>query len=486
MNEYERYDGLGLAELVRTRQVSAEELLEVAIERIERLNPRVNAVVQRMYDQARAAIRAGLPEGPFTGVPFLLKDLNALYAGTVTTHGSAVFRDAVADHDSGGVAVFRGDGMGGFGLTAYLPGCAGPRSVGAMDIDGDGSPDVVVTCGDSSSVSVFMGGGTGSRLTIDDVNKLQKNSTRLAGVSPMMRMNAQVIGSSGNWSTSIFGVSPDYLVIRQWTLSSGDFFAENDVKGMAKVCVIGWTVSTNVFGESDPVGRQIRIRDVPFRVIGLLAQKGVSAGGQDQDDQILVPYTTMNSRLNKNRFINSILCSAISPDQMEAAQDEIRSILRDSHKLTDTADDDFTVRNQADVISTAKQTTDVLTAFLASIAGISLLVGGVGIMNIMLVSVTERTREIGIRMAIGARGADIRAQFLVEAVVLCVSGGIFGITLGFLLSVIIQVATGWLLVFSLPMVILAFLFSLLVGVFFGYYPASRASALNPIEALRYE
>jgi putative ABC transport system permease protein len=334
--------------------------------------------------------------------------------------------------------------------------------------------------------SVSQGGGTMSRLTLDDVDKLKKDSTLLAGISPVIRVSVQAVGGSGNWSTSVNGVSPDFELIRGWPVATGEYFTENDVKSQAKVCLIGGTVLSNLFPNGDAVGQQIRLRNEPFRIVGVLSLKGQNGAGQDQDDIVIAPYTTVQYRLNRNRFIGQIICSCVSSDRMTDAQDEIRTIVRESHKIADGADDDFAVRNQADVIQTATQTTGTLTAFLAAVAGISLLVGGIGIMNIMLVSVTERTREIGIRMAIGAKHRDIMRQFLVESMMLSISGGVIGIVFGFIIMISIQFATHWTMVLSLPTVLLAFGFSALVGIFFGWYPARTAAALHPIDALRYE
>ena len=333
---------------------------------------------------------------------------------------------------------------------------------------------------------VSYGGGTYSRLTLDDVTKIKKDATTLEGVSPSIRVVVQAIGGVGNWNTSIFGVSTDYFGIREWTISNGNFFTESDVRAQTRVCVIGNTVASNLFPNMDPVGQRIRIRSEPFKIIGFLTPKGFSGNGQDQDDIILAPYTTVQYRLNTSRYIGSILCSSSSPDQMEASQDEIRTILRASHKLSESADDDFTIRNQADIINTSNQVTGSVTILLAVIASISLIVGGIGIMNIMLVSVTERTREIGIRMAIGARGNDILLQFLVEAVVLSLVGGLIGILMGYSGALFIRIALNWPIVYSIPPVLLASIFSFMVGVFFGFYPARKASTLNPIDALRYE
>ncbi len=333
---------------------------------------------------------------------------------------------------------------------------------------------------------VSYGGGTYSRLTLNDVIKIKKEAATLAGVSPSIRVVAQTIGGVGNWNTSIYGVSTDYFDIRQWTLSNGNFFTDNDVRAQTRVCVIGNTVASNLFPNMDPVGQRLRIRSEPFKIIGILAPKGFSGNGQDQDDLILAPYTTVQYRLNQSRYIQSILCSSTSPDMMDASQDEIKTILRASHKISEGADDDFTVRNQADIINTANQVTGSVTLLLAVVASISLLVGGIGIMNIMLVSVTERTREIGIRMAIGARGNDILLQFLVEAVVLSLVGGLIGILIGYSGALFIKLALSWPIVYSLAPVLLASVFSFIVGVFFGFYPARKASTLNPIDALRYE
>ncbi|MCU7496119.1 MAG: FtsX-like permease family protein [Ignavibacteria bacterium] len=353
-------------------------------------------------------------------------------------------------------------------------------------IAGLGTNLIIVFPGSVRQGGVSMGGGSNTRLTLDDVDKLKANTTLLAGVSPIIRAAGQVIGGIGNWNTVTMGVSADYPDIRQWNVSSGDFFTINDVKTNAKVCLIGQTIAQNLFPDQDPIGQEIRVREVPFKIIGLMAQKGQNAMGQDQDDIILAPYTTVQNRLSGFKNIQQILCSAVSPDAMNEAQQEITSTLREAHRIQPGEDDDFTVRNQTDIASTAQETTRVLTILLASIASVSMIVGGIGIMNIMLVSVTERTREIGIRRAIGARGNDILTQFLFEAVVLSLAGGILGVLFGFIATRIVSFFSGWATVISPFTVFMSFGFAGLVGIFFGFYPARKASGLVIIDALRYD
>jgi len=346
---------------------------------------------------------------------------------------------------------------------------------------------ITVFPGSMQSRGVHMGPDQGQQITLDDVDRLKKNGTLLQAVSPMVRSGAQIIGGSGNWATSIWGVSEQYLEIRDWALVSGEFFTSADVRAQNKVCVIGQTIVKNLFENEDPVGQLLRVRNVPFKVIGVLKERGQGAFGQDQDDLLIAPYSTVLYRLaGTHAHVNQILVRATSLEQMTQAQAEITSIMRESHKIPEGEDDDFTVRNQTDIASTAQETTQVLTILLASIASISLLVGGIGIMNIMLVSVTERTHEIGIRMAIGARSRDILVQFLIEAIVLSLSGGLIGVLIGFLATWIVHLATEWNTVIAPMNVLLSFGFAGAVGVFFGYYPARKAAALNPIEALRYE
>jgi putative ABC transport system permease protein len=344
---------------------------------------------------------------------------------------------------------------------------------------------ILVLPGATQSGAVSQGAATFNRLTVEDAEKLKAEGSTLAGVSPLIQTRLVVIGPAGNWRTSINGVSPDYFTIRDWDVTSGDLFVDADVKAARKIAILGATVAKNLFPDTDPVGSQIQIGHVPFTVSGVLAPKGQNATGNDQDDVILMPYTTAQNRLSGNVRLGQILTSTFSPSDIPAAQNEITSIMREAHHLGDNPDD-FTVRNQTEIATAATSTTSVMSKLLAAIAAVSLLVGGIGIMNIMLVSVTERTREIGIRMAIGARGSDVLTQFLVESVVMSILGGIVGLLAGYGGAMTLGHFTGWNTVVPLSAVFIAVGFSAGVGVFFGYYPARKAAALNPIEALRYE
>jgi putative ABC transport system permease protein len=349
-----------------------------------------------------------------------------------------------------------------------------------------GTNIIIIVPGAVRQGSVSMGGGTGTRLVLDDVTKIERNAGLIEGISPIVRLSVQAVGGAGNWNTQVNGVSVAYFSIRDWLVASGDVFTDADVRSQAKVCILGQTIAKNLFPNDDPVGQQIRLRNVPFKIIGLLSEKGQGASGTDQDDVILAPYTTVQNRMSGFRPIQQILCKAVNENQMNEATEEIRSLVRESHKLQDGDDDDFTIRSQTDIAATAQETTRVLTLLLASVAGVSLVVGGIGIMNIMLVSVTERTREVGIRRAIGATRFVILGQFLVEAMVLSLLGGVLGITVGFLTSLIIENVSAWRMVITPGIVFLSFGFSAGVGIFFGFYPARKASLLNTIDALRYE
>ena len=345
---------------------------------------------------------------------------------------------------------------------------------------------IVVTPGAATQGGVSQGAQTFNRLTTDDAEALRKQAFLLAGVSPVLMTRSQTIGGQGDWRTWIYGVHTDYQRIRDWRVESGDFFTDADLRSMRKVALIGRTVADNLFPGEDPVGQQIQLRNVPFKVAGVLARKGQTAEGADQDDIVLAPYTTVENRLSGRSRVGQILASTSSPDDIAEAQQEIRMILRDAHDLGDAEPDDFTIRNQTDLADAASATTRVMTLLLSAIASISLVVGGIGIMNIMLVSVTERTREIGLRLALGARGSDVLVQFLVESVVMSVTGGAIGVGLGIGGSALLGRATGWSVFVSPMTVVVALGFAAAVGVFFGFYPARRAARLDPIDALRYE
>jgi len=355
----------------------------------------------------------------------------------------------------------------------------------ANQINALGTNLLVITAGASNTSGVSQGAQAFNRLTIDDAEKLKREGTLFAGVTPVVMTRVQVLAGGTNWRTTINGVSTDWQTVRDWQTSSGDFFTETDLRGMRKVALIGQTVADNLFPGVDPVGSQIQIRNEPFDIVGVLAKKGQNAVGQDQDDVVIMPYTTAQTRLSGNTRIWQILVSATSQQDITAAQQEATEIMRESHKIGD-GDDDFTVRNQTEIANAAQGTTKIMTWLLASIASVSLIVGGIGIMNIMLVSVTERTREIGIRMAIGARGSDVLTQFLVESIVMSVLGGAVGLVVGIGGASLVARFTGWSTEVPVAAVALAIGFSAAVGVFFGFYPARKAAALDPIQALRYE
>jgi putative ABC transport system permease protein len=352
-------------------------------------------------------------------------------------------------------------------------------------IAGLGSNLLMIFPGHSRVGGVSFGAESHRNLTLDDLKRVTQETTLLKGVSPVVRAGGQVVAADKNWATSIQGVDVNYLDIREWALEKGEFFATRDVLGRKKVAVLGKTVVTQLFGDQDPVGQRIRIRNIPFQVIGVLKERG-QTGGQDQDDTILSPYTTVLYRMSDGKNLNTIMASAVSTEKMDFASAEIRRVLRASHKLNPGDDDDFNLRSQTDIVETATSITGMMTTVLGAIAGVSLLVGGIGIMNIMLVSVTERTREIGIRLAIGARGGDILVQFLIEAVILSMLGGIIGILSGIGLGRMVAKLINMSIIVDPVVVFVAFFFSGAVGIFFGFYPAMKASKLHPIDALRYE
>lgn len=324
-------------------------------------------------------------------------------------------------------------------------------------------------------------------LKLENYEKLSEECTYLSGISPNVSSSGQLVAGANNYPSSVSGVSMDYLTIRQLTVEQGGMFTENDIRTAAKVCVIGKTIVDNLFPDgSDPIGKVIRCNQIPFRVIGVLKSKGYNSMGMDQDDVVLAPYSTVMKRLLAQTYLSGIFASALTEDMTDEAVDEITTILRREHKLKETDDDDFTIRTQQELSSMLNTTTDLMTTLLACIAGISLVVGGIGIMNIMYVSVTERTREIGLRMSVGARGVDILSQFLIEAILISITGGLIGVIIGCGASFMIKTIAHWPVFIQPWSVLLSFLVCTVTGVFFGWYPAKKAADLDPIDALRYE
>jgi len=332
--------------------------------------------------------------------------------------------------------------------------------------------------------------GTGdsgtNTLTVEDLDAVKREVPSVSMVSPAVNARSQLVAGNLNWNTSVQGVSEQYPEIRKWTIQSGTFFTDADVRTAARVIVIGQTLADNLYPGSDAVGQTIRVMNLPFRVVGVMARKGQDQQGRDQDDIAFAPYTTVQKKVLGSPRVQIAYVSAVSQDATYTAQQQITELLRQRHKLNASDGNDFTVRNMTDIADAANETSNTMTILLACIAGVSLLVGGIGIMNIMLVSVTERTREIGIRMAIGARSSAVRSQFLIESIVLSLTGGTIGIILGVVLSLAIPALLGWPTLVSTMAIIGSVLFSAAVGIFFGYYPARKAAALDPIEALRYE
>ena len=352
-----------------------------------------------------------------------------------------------------------------------------------------GSNLLIILPGSTTAGGVRMGAGSQPTLSLADAEAIFKECSAVSDVGPVLGGVAQIVYGHMNWSTGVTGTTPGMLEVRDWRLSSGRPFTEQDVKSATKVALLGQTVVDNLFGDQNPVGQTIRIKNVPFTVIGVLAPKGQSPQGQDQDDAIYVPVTTAQKKLFGTQFpgmVRIIMIKAKSTEDLAPAETQITELLRQRHHIGPKQDNDFTVRNLTQIMQAAEQSTRVMTLLLGAIASVSLLVGGIGIMNIMLVSVTERTREIGIRMAIGAKTWDIRLQFIIEALTLSLIGGVLGIVIGVSTAVILSSVSGWPTVVSVLSILLAFSFSGFIGIFFGFYPAYKASLLNPIDALRYE
>ncbi|KGL63389.1 multidrug ABC transporter substrate-binding protein [Polaribacter sp. Hel1_85] len=376
----------------------------------------------------------------------------------------------------------------------------GVASVIAMLAIGEGSKESIrttISAMGSNMITIRPGaddrgpargsGGNVQTLTLQDYEVIKEKSELLSYITPVVNSGGQVINGSNNWPSTIYGVNPDYLNIKVVGLQSGSMFTDIAVQTASKVVLIGQTVVDNVFPDGqEPVGQMIRFNNIPFKVIGVLEEKGENTFGQDQDDVVIAPYTTVQKRILAIDYLNQIMASAISEDDAPEAVTQVTDILRSQHKLTATEDDDFTVRSMEELISTFSSTSEMLTILLVAVASISLLIGGIGIMNIMYVSVKERTKEIGLRMAVGGKGSDILMQFLIEAILISITGGILGVILGLSATVFIEKFLNWPTSVALYSIIISFAVCALTGIFFGWYPARKASALDPITALRYE
>jgi len=333
---------------------------------------------------------------------------------------------------------------------------------------------------------VRMGNSDAKTLKLSDIDAIERNCPAISDVSPEVRSSGQAVNGNQNWPTSIYGVNNKYFNIRKYTLGTGRTFTENEIQTYAKVCLVGKTVVKNLFPNTDPIGQTVRFKNIPLLIIGILGEKGENGMGQDQDDLIMAPYTTVQKRILAITHIQSIAASAASESQNSTAIEQITASLRQSHKLKTGDEDDFQVRSQSEMVQMFSSISDIMTLLLGAISGISLLVGGIGIMNIMYVSVTERTREIGLRLSVGGRGNDILLQFLIESILLSVFGGVIGITLGVIATQVMASIMSWPVVITPVSVVMSFLVCSAIGIFFGWYPARKAASLNPIDALRYE
>jgi len=345
---------------------------------------------------------------------------------------------------------------------------------------------LTVFAGSKSSGGVNSGLGSASTITLADTEAIAREIADVVAVSPEDSTTAQAIANGRNWSTTVVGESPQYLQIRDWKLTAGSMFTDREVRSAAKVAVIGSKTALELFGPINPVGQSVRVKNIPFVIIGLLESKGAGMGGQNQDDRIIIPYTTAMKRVTGDRYLRSVNLQIRSSERMEIAQAQITSLLRQRHRLTAGQDDDFNIFNQKDIADTVSSVTEIVKLLLGAISSLSLVVGGIGIMNIMLVSVTERTREIGIRIAVGAQPSAIQLQFLIEAVTLSLLGGFVGVVLGIVGAQLVGIVSTFQPIVTAESIVLAFGVSFAIGVFFGFYPARKASALDPIEALRYE
>ncbi|HEX5708869.1 MAG TPA: ABC transporter permease [Pyrinomonadaceae bacterium] len=365
----------------------------------------------------------------------------------------------------------------------------GAQATVQAQIEGMGTNLLFVSAGAQNAGGVRGGAGADSSsnaLTAEDLEAIRREVPSVSMVSPQVNSRSQMVAGNLNWSAQVQGVSEQFTDIRKWQVASGSFFTDSDVRTAARVIVLGQTVADNLFPGTDPVGQTVRVTNLPFRVVGVMARKGQDPQGRDQDDLAFAPYTAVQKKLLGNNRLQVAYVSAVSQDATYTAQMQITELLRQRHKLAPSEPNDFTVRNMSDVAEAANETNSTMTILLGCIAGVSLLVGGIGIMNIMLVSVTERTREIGIRMAIGARSSAVRTQFLIESIVLSLTGGVIGILLGLGVSIAIPAFLGWPTLVSTASIAGSAIFSAAVGIFFGYYPARKAAALDPIDALRFE
>ena len=333
---------------------------------------------------------------------------------------------------------------------------------------------------------VRMGNSDAKSMKLADIDAIVKDCPAISDVSPEVRSSGQAVVGNQNWPTSIYGVNNKYFNIKKYTLGQGRTFTDIEIQTYAKVCLVGQTIVKNLFGSGDPIGQTVRFKNIPLLIIGVLGEKGENGMGQDQDDLIMAPFTTVQKRILAITHIQSIAASAASEDQNSVAIEQLTASLRASHKLKATDEDDFQVRSQAEMVQTFSSISNILTLLLGAISGISLLVGGIGIMNIMYVSVTERTREIGLRLSVGGRGSDILLQFLIESILLSVFGGIIGISFGFIASKVMASIMNWPVVITTLSVVMSFFVCSAIGIFFGWYPARKAASLNPIDALRYE
>ena len=376
--------------------------------------------------------------------------------------------------------------IGVFAVVAMVAIGNGTRASIESQVAGLGQNMLMVFAGSHRSGGVNSGLGSASAITLEDAEALRREIPDVVASSPEVTTTAQAIANGRNWSTTIAGEAPEYLVIRDWAIASGSMFTDREVRSAAKVAVLGDKTAHELFGVLDPLGQTVRIGNMPFVVIGVLGRKGAGVGGQNQDDRVVIPYTTAMKRITGDKYLRSVYLQIGQAERIPIAQDQITRLLRQRHRLLPGVSDDFNIFNQQEIADTVNTVTSTLTLLLGAIAGLSLVVGGIGIMNIMLVSVTERTREIGIRISVGAQPGDIRIQFLIEAIALSLLGGLVGVQLGIGATRLIGAVSSLKPIVSMGSIVLAFTVSFSIGVFFGFYPARRASLLDPIDALRYE